>query len=42
MTLTLKEQPKVPLEAETLSPDVLASLAPDFVRERLRAAGRAG
>ena len=32
MTLTLKEQPKVPLEAETLSPDVLAPLAPDAIR----------
>lgn len=32
ITLTLKEQPKVPLEAETLSPDVLAPLAPDAIR----------
>ena len=32
ITLTLKEQPKVPLEAETLAPDVLAPLAPDAIR----------
>ncbi len=31
-TLTLKEQPSVPLEAEVLSPDVLASLTHDEVR----------
>jgi formylmethanofuran dehydrogenase subunit C len=30
--LTLKEQPAVPLEAESLSPDVLATLAPDAIR----------
>lgn len=32
ITLTLKEQPSVPLEAEVLSPDVMASLAPDAIR----------
>ena len=32
VTLTLKERPHVPLEAEVLSPDVLAPLAPDAVR----------
>lgn len=32
ITLTLKEQPQVPLEAETLSPDVLAPLEPDAIR----------
>lgn len=32
LTLTLKEQPTVPLEAEVLSPDVVAGLAPDAVR----------
>jgi formylmethanofuran dehydrogenase subunit C len=32
ITLTLKEQPKVPLEAETLSPDVLAPLGPGAIR----------
>lgn len=32
ITLALKEQPSVPLEAEVLSPDVLAGLAPDAVR----------
>jgi formylmethanofuran dehydrogenase subunit C len=32
LTLTLKEQPTVPLEAETLSPDVLAGLGHDEVR----------
>jgi formylmethanofuran dehydrogenase subunit C len=32
MTLTLKEQPTVPLEAEVLSPDVLGPLAPDASR----------
>ena len=31
-TLTLKEQPSVPLEAESLSPDVLAGLGHDAVR----------
>ena len=30
--LTLKEQPAVPLEAESLSPDVTAGLALDAVR----------
>jgi formylmethanofuran dehydrogenase subunit C len=30
--LTLKQQPNVPLEAENLSPDVLAPLKPDVVR----------
>lgn len=32
ITLTLKEQPKVPLEAEAISPDVLAPLSPDAIR----------
>lgn len=32
ITLTLKEQPNVPLEAEVLSPDVTASLTNDQVR----------
>src|SRR5262245_8315407 len=32
ITLTLKEPPTVPLEAETLSPDVLASLSHDAIR----------
>ena len=32
VTLTLKEQPSVPLEAESLSPDVLAGLGNDEVR----------
>ncbi|HEU4402431.1 MAG TPA: formylmethanofuran dehydrogenase subunit C, partial [Candidatus Polarisedimenticolia bacterium] len=32
ITLTLKKQPNVPLEAEALSPDVLAPLAPDAIR----------
>ena len=32
ITLTLKEQPTVPLEAENLSPDVLAPLAHDAIR----------
>ena len=32
ITLTLKEQPSVPLEAETISPDVCAPLALDQVR----------
>lgn len=31
-TLTLKEQPAVPLEAESLSPDVMAALALDAIR----------
>jgi formylmethanofuran dehydrogenase subunit C len=30
--LTLKEQPVVPLEAEVLSPDVMAPMAPDAIR----------
>ena len=33
ITLTLKQQPNVPLEAESLSPDVLAALSLDFRRE---------
>ena len=32
ITLTLKEQPDVPLEAEVLSPDVMAALAHDAIR----------
>jgi formylmethanofuran dehydrogenase subunit C len=32
ITLTIKEQPVVPLEAESLSPDVTASLAHDAIR----------
>ena len=32
ITLTLKTEPNVPLEAETLTPDALASLAPDAIR----------
>jgi formylmethanofuran dehydrogenase subunit C len=32
ITLTLKEQPTVPLEAESISPDVTATLAHDAVR----------
>jgi len=32
ITLTLNEQPNVPLEAEVLSPDVLAALANDEIR----------
>ena len=32
ITLTLKEQPNVPLEAEMLSPDVMAALANDEIR----------
>ena len=32
ITLTLKEQPTVPLEAETIAPDVTASLANDAIR----------
>ena len=32
ITLTLKEQPVVPLEAEVLSPDVIASLSNDAIR----------
>ncbi len=32
ITLTLQEQPSVPLEAEVLSPDVMAALASDAVR----------
>ena len=32
ITLTLKEQPSVPLEAENISPDVTATLAHDAVR----------
>ena len=32
ITLTLKDQPNVPLEAEVLSPDVLSTLATDAIR----------
>src|SRR3989442_2207628 len=32
ITLTLKEQPSVPLEAEMVSPDVMASLKLDAIR----------
>jgi formylmethanofuran dehydrogenase subunit C len=32
ITLTLKERPSVPLEAETISPDVFAARTPDEVR----------
>ncbi len=32
ITLTLREQPTVPLEAEVLSPDVMAALANDAIR----------
>ncbi len=32
ITLTLKEQPSVPLEAECLSPDVMAALSQDAIR----------
>ena len=32
ITLTLKEQPPVPLEAEVLSPDVMVDLANDAIR----------
>ena len=32
ITLTLKEQPEVPIEAEALSPDILADLAHDEIR----------
>ena len=32
ITLTLKEQPHVPLEAEMLSPDVIAPLTHDAIR----------
>src|SRR5438876_9712253 len=32
VTLTLKEQPTVPLEAESLSPDLMHGLANDAVR----------
>jgi len=31
ITLTLKEQPSVPLEAEVISPDVMAGLAPEAI-----------
>src|SRR6266850_4357640 len=33
ITLTLKEQPAVPLEAEMICPDVMATLANDAIRE---------
>ena len=32
ITLTLKEEPSVPLEAENISPDVVASLGHDAIR----------
>ena len=32
ITLTVKEQPGVPLEAELLSPDVMATLSNDEIR----------
>ena len=32
ITLTLKDQPTVPLEAEVLSPDVTAGLTSDAIR----------
>ena len=32
ITLALKEQPTVPLEAESLSPDVMATLGHDAIR----------
>ena len=32
ITLTLKEQPSVPLEAEVVSPDAMAGLANDAIR----------
>ena len=32
ITLTLKDQPHVPLEAECISPDVFEPLAPDAIR----------
>ncbi|HBO51921.1 MAG TPA: formylmethanofuran dehydrogenase subunit C, partial [Planctomycetes bacterium] len=32
ITLTLKEQPEVPIEAEALSPDVVAELGNDELR----------
>jgi formylmethanofuran dehydrogenase subunit C len=32
ITLTLKEQPSVPLEAESISPDVTATLTPEAIR----------
>jgi formylmethanofuran dehydrogenase subunit C len=31
ITLTLKDQPSVPLEAENLSPDIIADLAPEVI-----------
>ena len=31
ITLILKEQPSVPLEAEVISPDVMAGLAPEAI-----------
>jgi formylmethanofuran dehydrogenase subunit C len=33
ITLTLKEQPNVPLEAENISPDVMASLSNEAIRD---------
>ena len=32
ITLTLKDQPHVPLEAECIAPDVFAPLAPNAIR----------
>ena len=32
LTLTLKDAPRVPLEAESISPDVIAPLSPDAIR----------
>ena len=32
ITLTLKEPPEVPIEAEALSPDILADLGNDEIR----------
>ena len=32
ITLTLKHQPTVPLEAETITPDIVAPLTPEAVR----------
>ena len=39
--LTLKEQPSVPLEAEALSPDVMAGLAPRCGARPSRVLGQA-
>jgi formylmethanofuran dehydrogenase subunit C len=40
LTLTLKEQPTVPLEAECISPDVLAPLTMDAIRSQVVFHGR--